>query len=136
VVADVAENLVQLGEETVPPIIAQLERCRPWLEEALDGGFFSWADVVSAVQHNRAMLWPGRNSAILTEDTMYPTGRVMQVWLAGGDITEILQMAPGIESAARLRGCTAVLVEGRSGWGKVLKAHGYEPWSVTLHKAL
>lgn len=129
-------EVAQIGPRADNPAVAQLDRCREWLEPALEGGFFSWPDVVSSLHQGRAMLWPGRNSAIVTEDQIYPTGRVMQVWLAGGDMAEILQMAPGIEAMARLRGCVAVLVEGRAGWAKMLAPMGYAPWSVTLQKAL
>jgi hypothetical protein len=132
---EVAE-VPRIGPVATNPAVLQLERCRHWLEPALEDGFYSWDDVVASLHQGRAMLWPGSNSAIVTEDQTYPTGRVMQVWLAGGDMAEILQMAPGIEAMARLRGCVAVLVEGRDGWTKTLEPLGYKPWSVTLHKAL
>lgn len=119
------------------PIVDQLERCKGWLMEALDAELFTWDDVVRKVLTSHAMLWPGKNCAIVTTDELYPTGdRVLQTWLAGGDMAEILQMAPGIEALARMRGCTASLIEGRQGWAKVMKPHGYELWSVTLRKAL
>ena len=119
------------------PIIAHLERCQGWLTEALDEELFTWEDVVRRVLAGQAMLWPGKNCAIVTTDEIYPSGeRVLQTWLAGGDMAEILQMAPGIEALARLRGCTASLIEGRKGWIKTMKPHGYELWSVTLRKAL
>ena len=119
------------------PLFAQLERCRAWLEAGLEGGFYTWEDLCSAIVHGRAYLWPGKNSAMVTQDEEYPSGeRVMQVWTAGGDLNEILEMAPGVEAAARNRGCTAVLIEGRAGWARALKARGYEQWSVTVKKAL
>jgi len=35
-----------------------------------------------------------------------------------------------------MMGCTSMLVEGRAAWKKLLGPMGYEPWSVTLRKAL
>jgi hypothetical protein len=45
-------------------------------------------------------------------------------------------MAPGVESMGRMMGCTEMLIEGRAAWAKLLKPLGYEPFSVTLRKAL
>lgn len=119
------------------PIVDQLERCKAWLEEALDGDSYRWEDVIRAVFAGKALFWPGKNCAMVTEDQVYPNGdRAMLVWLAGGDMAELLEMAPGVEASARLRGCSHVLIEGRMGWAKVLKSRGYGVHSVMLKKGL
>jgi hypothetical protein len=53
---------------------------------------------------------------------------------AGGDLTEILAMVPGMEAFARLNGCSRSIVEGRKGWEKALRAGGYGFMSVKLEK--
>lgn len=131
------ENKLELVETTThPPIIEHFERCRPWLVEALDGTFYTIDDVARALAENRAQLWPGKNAVIVTEINTYPSERVIQVWLAGGDMQEIMQMAAGLESWARLNGCSSVLVEGRKGWARTLNAQGYEPYTFTAIKRL
>ena len=133
----VAENKMEVVEsKSQPPMIEHFERCRPWLVEALEGSFFTIEDVARALADNRAQLWPGKNAVIVTEIQTYPNERVIQVWLAGGDMQEIMQMAAGLESWARLNGCSSVLVEGRQGWARVLKEQGYEPYSYTAVKRL
>lgn len=123
--------------EQTHPLLIKLEECREWLEPSLEDGFYSWVDVVKAILTGNAMLWPGKNCAIVTEDNSYPDGtRALQTWVAGGDMEEILSLAPGIEAMARLRGCTSSLVQGRAGWSKPLKAMGYRIWSTTLRKEL
>ena len=82
------------------------------------------------------LLWEGRKSAILTEDVTYPQHKAVQVWLAGGDMDEIIAMTPGLEAAARMRGCDRVLIEGREGWQKALSGLGYKPFSFTVVKEL
>lgn len=125
-----------VNNEAVPPMIEHFDRCKDWLEAALEGGFFTLDDVARAIAENRAQFWPGENAAIVTEIDSLAQTRIVRVWLAGGDMEEVLAMAKGIESWARLQGCKKVLVEGRQGWAKVLKDQGYEPFSVILTKAL
>lgn len=125
-----------VDNEAVPPMVEHFDRCKDWLQEALEGGFYTMDDVARAIAEKRAQFWPGKNAAIVTElDTLAQT-RVIRVWLAGGDMDEVLSMASGIESWARLQGCKSVLIEGRKGWERTLKPQGYEPFSVILTKAL
>lgn len=131
-----AETLPEPVRPTSGPAF-ELERCRPWLEPALAGGFYGWADVVCALAEGRAQLFPGAAAAIVTETVDYPNGsKAMQVWLAGGDMDEVVAMAPGLMSVARMMGCTDILVEGRKGWERVLGALGFTFFSTTLRKVL
>lgn len=118
------------------PVPFHFERLQGVIEEALEGGFFTLDDVAKAIVENKAQFWPGANSVIITEIQDYPSEKVIQVWVAGGDMEEIMSMAPGIEAWARLQGCTAVLVEGRQGWARVLSDKGYKPFSYTAKKVL
>lgn len=123
----------------VPPAIpvpAHFDRLRPHVEAALSEGFYTVDDVIKALAENRAQFWPGKDSVIITEIQDYPNEKVIQVWVAGGDMAEIIAMAPGIESWGRLNGCSSVLVEGRQGWNRVLKDHGYSPFSYMTRKVL
>jgi len=128
-------NIVALNED-LHPQLRQLERCREWLEPALEGGFFQWSDVQGLMLSGALLLWEGKKSAILTEDVTYPHHRAVQVWLAGGDMDEIIAMTPGLEAAARMRGCDRVLIEGREGWQKALAGLDYKPFSFTVVKEL
>lgn len=133
----IAETKPKLA--VVPPPVqtpAHFDRLRPLLEDALKGGFYTMDDVIVALVENRVQFWPGKNCAVITEIQTYPSDKVVQVWVAGGDLEEIVSMAPGLEAWARINGCTAVLIEGRQGWGRVMKDHGYEPFSYTARKAL
>lgn len=118
------------------PVPPHFEAHRERLAEALEGGFYSMDDVLRALAEGRAQFWPGNGAAMVTEIHTYPAETVLQVWLGAGDMGELLAMAPGIESWARLNGCTAVVVEGRQGWSKILKEKGYAPFSVSCKKAL
>lgn len=131
-----AENVHHL-EEPKSPLLAQWERWRPMFAEAMDEAFYSIEALEQKIAHQRALFFPGKEAALVTEVITYEGGeRVMQTLWAVGDLNEIVQMAPGIEAIARMMGCTSMLVEGREAWKKVLKDQGYDLWSVTLRKAL
>lgn len=121
-------------------IMRELERCRPMLEDALAyQSFHTFADVEQRIADNQAMLWPGEKSAFVSTLEDYPAGpRVIQTWLAGGDKDELVNvLRPQIEAQARGWGCTHAMIDGgRSGWERVLSAHGYEPQGVILMKDL
>jgi hypothetical protein len=128
--------LVPAAPPPVHPAVAQFERCKAWLEPAMEGGRRTMADVERALQEGKAQLWPGKACAMVTEVHSFPTHRAIQVWLAGGDLAELMAMEAGLQAWARLQGCTEVLIEGRRGFERALKSAGYELWSVCLRKAL
>lgn len=133
----IAETKPKLA--VVPPPVqvpSHFERFIPQLTEALEGTFHSIDDVARAIVEGRAQFWPGQNAAMVTELDTISGAKVIRVWVAGGDMEELISMSPGIEAWARLQGCSAVLVEGRKGWERVLKDKGYDPWIVTVKKVL
>jgi hypothetical protein len=135
--ASAKPKLTLVPPPAVPlPVPPHFEAHRERLAKALEGGFYSMDDVLKAIAEGRAQFWPGKNAAMVTEIHTYPSETVLQVWLGAGDMEELLLMAPGIESWARLNGCTAVIVEGRQGWSKILKEKGYAPFSVSCKKVL
>lgn len=124
-------------ETTAPPLHSQWARFRPQFAEAMEGGLHSIESLEKLIGQGKAYFLPGKNSAVVAEKVTYDGGvSALQVLWAVGDVDEILALAPGLEAIGRLVGCSEMLVEGRAGWTKILKAHGYSPWSVTLRKAL
>lgn len=123
-------------------IDSALERARPWLEAALCAlndkrPLYSMADVESALAVNRARLWSGERSCVLTAVDDYPTGeRVLDVWLAGGDLAEMTTVFPIIEAWACGAGCTQVHITGRPGWDRVMRDYGFEYYATQLRKVL
>jgi hypothetical protein len=114
---------------------SEWERCRQYLEPALD---HAWTiDAVEAeIRQNRATLWPMERSAAVTALHEYPNGRVLRLWLAGGDLDELRHFMPAADNYARWQGCIAVECEGRVGWERVLPAHGYTKRRVVMVKML
>jgi hypothetical protein len=63
--------------------------------------------------------------------------RVCDVWLAGGDLDELLHVGrPYVERWAKAAGCTQNHIIGRPGWARVLKPFGYEPYALITRKII
>ncbi len=121
---------------TVHPLAAQLERCRPWLEESLGDSMLTWPQVEKMIFQGKAQFWPGKNAALVTEIVTYEDTKAIQVVTAGGEMVELKKLAAGAEAFGRLMLCSWSLVEGRKGWERALKDDGYEFYSVTVRKPL
>lgn len=94
------------------------------LEAALERspGGYTLEDVIHAAQTGEVRLWPGHKSMAATE-----TSKVFHVWLAGGDMGELLEMLKAAEAEHKARGFDLVTVSNaRKGWERVLAPLGYE----------
>jgi hypothetical protein len=85
----------------------EFERCWPWLEKAIargrDAGL-SKDQLKARLDRNTATLWPGERSAMVTTLEATPAGRFLHVWLAGGDLADLLALRPGVEAWGRAAG--------------------------------
>lgn len=79
-------------------------------------------------------LWVSPSSAVVTEMLHYPSGlKVVNGWLAGGDLQEIVSWLPMLEDWGRQRGATEARVNGRRGWAR---AFGYQEFRSAMKKGL
>ena len=119
------------------PVAIQWARFRDLFAKAMDGTLYAIEDLEAKVLNRRAILFAGKNSAIVGETTEYDAGaHAMQLLWACGEVEELIALLPGIESLARIQGCDRMVVEGPRAWERVLKGSGYEFFSVTLAKGL
>lgn len=81
-----------------------------------------WPEVQARIAENTVQVWLGERSAILTE----LVGDAIHVWLGAGDLNELLEMRPLIERYGREIGCTRATIDGRLGWDRALKTHGFK----------
>lgn len=114
---------------------------RVWIQEALnaiDRPLYTVEAVETELAANNAMLWLGERSCVVTTLTDFPSvgERVIEVWLAGGDLEEIKDMIPQIEAWAVQAGCTQAEVNGRLGWVRTLAPFGFEYLTTTVRKFL
>jgi len=106
----------------------ELERCRPWIEAALEysGGTHDFVDVAEGLYKGTMQLWPSKKGCIVTEIVVYPRKKMLNVFLGGGELDQILDMHQDVIQWAKAQGCEALTMTGRFGWKKPLAKHGWK----------
>jgi hypothetical protein len=130
----------QTQEYSAPTLSEELERCREYIEAALthSGGraTHKFQDIVEGVTKNQYQFWPGDHSCMITELVAYPEARGVHVFLAGGDLEEILEMEKSLTIWAKSIGADHLSLSGRPGWVKALKAAGWGHPLTSLSKEI
>jgi|TARA_R100000951_G_scaffold12278_5_gene9900 hypothetical protein len=105
-----------------------LERCQPWIEDALQysGGTHTFDDIVLGIAEMRMQLWAAPKGCIVTEIVVYPKKKVLHLFLAGGDLEQLIDMNNDITNWAVGQGCTGGTITGRLGWKKALAPLGWK----------
>lgn len=114
-------------------------RCRPYVEAALEhaGGGHGIEDVQAGIVAGDYQFWPGRKCAVVTEILSSPRLKILNFWLLGGDLRELLVMRPQIEAWALSQGCGRAMGGGVSrAWTRVLAKAGYAPRWIVFTKEL
>jgi len=116
----------------------EFNRCRPHIEAALEysGGTHDIIDIYEGIYKGTMQLWPAEKSCLVTEIIAYPKKKVLNIFLGGGDLTEILDMHDDVINWAKAQGCEALNMTGRFGWKKPLAAHGWEPMHSSYVKEI
>ena len=109
------------------------ERARQWIIPALTEEDTE-TDVVVRLLEGSAQLWLGEASAMVTEVIRDP--RTLHLWLAGGDLQDLMSLNHGVSAWARTMGCKSVTIDGRQGWFRALKKLGFRRDGDLLRKAL
>jgi len=117
-------------------VVDELSRCRGWIEAALAhaGGTHGFDDVAAAILDRRMQLWAAPKGCLVTEVADFPRKRVLNVFLGGGEMRQLVGMKDDVEAWARSIGCDATTITGRRGWSRVFARHGWRPAHVTLIK--
>lgn len=117
-------------------VVDELIRCKPWLEAALElsGGTHTLDDVVQAIIKGEMQFWPAPKGCAVTEIVDYPQKKVLHIFLAGGEMEQIIDMDDSAVEFAKMNGCTGMSIAGRKGWKRVLKDKGYVETFTVLGK--
>lgn len=113
-----------------------IEQCRPWIEDALEysGGTHTFEDVYDRILDGKLQLWPAERGCAVTEIVVYPKKKVLHVFLAGGEMDQIIDMIDSAVAWSKTQGCTSMTIAGRHGWKRVLEKHGYKAVMTVLEK--
>lgn len=107
------------------------DRAAPLIQQAVDRqDTHGLEDVKAEVDAGRAQLWCGTESALITEIAVYPRRKICRVWMAAGNMTELVhEMLPNVEAWAVEKGCSGMEVIGRHGWVRVLNDY-HQPHTI------
>ena len=116
----------------------EIKRCKKWIEAALEysGGTHAFEDVADGINKGVMQLWPTPRGCIVTEIVVYPKKKVLNVFLGGGELDQILDMHNDVIQWAKVQGCSSLSMSGRFGWKKPLKAHGWQPLHASYSKEI
>ena len=116
----------------------ELERCKDWIEAALEysGGTHEWSDIVEGIHSLRYQFWPAEKGCAVTEIILFPKKKIFHVFLAGGEMDQIVDMNDSAAQFAKAQGCDGMSIAGRKGWSRVLKNEGGTESLTTLAKEL
>ena len=105
--------------------VDQWARCSKYIEDALEyaGGSHTLQDVMLAVAEGKAQFFPLDKSAIVTEIVDYPQKAMCRIWLAGGDLDELIDAEVAIAAWAKTQGCDGMEIIGRRGWSRKLESY-------------
>lgn len=120
-----------------PSAADEWARCRHWIEAALrhDGGFYTIEDIEREIGAGTAHFWAGERSAAITQFWWMPRAKVLNMWLAGGNLRELVdRMFPSAQRWAIEQDCTCMMLAGRRGWARVFEPLGFRVLSTVLLK--
>ena len=114
----------------------EFERCADYIVSALEyaGHSHTLQDVWQAITNKQAAFFPLEKSAIVVEIVDYPQRATCRIWLAGGDMEELIEAEKSICDWARGLGCDSMEIIGRKGWERQLR--DYKPTATVLVKDL
>jgi hypothetical protein len=115
-----------------------IEANRHHIEAALEysGGTHVYEDVEKAILEGRMQLWPGSKSMAVTEIVEYARKKVLHIFLAAGDMEELIDMIDSAAAWGRTQSCTSLTMSGRKGWERVLGRHGFQPVMTVMERAI
>lgn len=115
-------------------LLDEYERLAHHVEAALEyaNNSHELLDVWDSIKSGKAQFFPLENSVIVTEIVDYPNQSVCRIWLAGGEMEELLEAEKKVAEWAKGLGCSGMEIIGRKGWERQLK--DYKAASVVLVK--
>lgn len=111
-----------------PSLTEHLIRYKPQIEAALKhaDNSYTFDQIVHGVLSGKLRFFPNGDSFALMEIHTYPNWRSFHCFLAGGKLSEILELQPLMLEHGKELGCKRLTLTGRRGFGRVLKKHGWE----------
>ena len=119
-------------------VYEQFASRRKYIEDALEyaRGTHTIDDIWDGIVAGNFQFWPGNKSAVVTEIQIYPRKKVMHIFLAGGDLEELLEMEKSVRAFAKTIDCNSMSISGRRGWVKIFERDGWDEVCTSIVKEL
>ena len=86
-------NVVDINQAKKEPWEIEWERCKPYIAKAVKyQDSYTIDDVEDKIRHGIALLWPGKESAIVTEFAFFSKKKIMHILCVSGKFEEIEEM--------------------------------------------
>jgi|HubBroStandDraft_2_1064218.scaffolds.fasta_scaffold75902_3 hypothetical protein len=104
------------------------------LAKALEraGGLYELSDILERVADGRMQAHVSRETIAVTEVSVYPRRRVLTMILLAGDLADGEDLHEQVLSFARKLKCDAIIAQGRVGWARLAKSHGWKTVSQNM----
>lgn len=101
---------------------------RARLAEALAraGDLYTLADILERIDDGRMQAHVSRETIAVTEISVYPRRRVLTIILLAGDLSDGENLHEQVFAFARKTECDAIVTQGRDGWARLAKDHGWK----------
>lgn len=116
------------------------ERLAGWIEASCAYSLtLSPEDIADGIDSGDYAVFTGEYSVLIAQIEEYPRKgtKICDVVVAGGQLEELnTVLRPRVENWARENNCTHCMVEGRPGWRRATRPHGYVEHLTNVVKEL
>lgn len=123
----------------MPMWAEKFKECEKYIADALEycNGTHDLQDVADQIARGELQLWPANETALVSQIITYPKRKAIHIFLAGGNIDELINMEESVFTWAKMQGCDMLTFSGRLGWSRSkLKQRGYKADHMMMVKEL
>jgi len=123
----------------MPVWVEKFKECEKFIADALEycNGTHDLQDVADQIARGELQLWPANETALVSQIITYPKRKAIHIFLAGGNIDELINMEESVFTWAKMQGCDMLTFSGRLGWSRSkLKNRGYKADHMMMVKEL
>ena len=104
------------------------------LAKALEraGGLYELSDILERIADGRMQAHVSRETIAVTEISVYPRRRILTIILLAGDLSDGENLHEQVFAFARKVECDAIVAQGRYGWARLAKSHGWKTVSKNM----
>ena len=104
------------------------------LAKALEraGGLYELPDILERIADGRMQAHVSRETIAVTEISVYPLRRVVTIILLAGDLEDGENLHEQVLNFARTMEVDAIIAQGRVGWARLAKSHGWKTVSTNM----